>query len=108
MMSTYSIGENDKFCALRYPDVTSEIEGLQKSLVAFDSAYKAEIVISMLRDHSIKTEWLTDNKQLAKVLASGSLATSHIESLFNSCRHNMKFTTGLARHITDQFSPAGV
>ena len=106
-MSKYSIGENDKFSALRYPDVMSEIKGLRESLVAFDNAHKAEIVISMLKDHSIKTEWLTDNERLAKLFTSGSLATSHIESLFNSCRHNKKFTTGLEKYITDQFSPAG-
>lgn len=107
MISKYSIGENDRFNALRYPDVTSELDRLQKSLVAFDNAYKAEIVISMLKDHSIKTEWLIDNKLLARLFTSGSLETSHVESLFNSCRHNMKFTIGLEKHIIDQFSQAG-
>jgi hypothetical protein len=49
-------------------------------------AFKAEIVISYLRDHSLKNEWISANPEVVKFLLSSSFVTVHMESLFNYCR----------------------
>ncbi|HYJ64444.1 MAG TPA: hypothetical protein VEV62_11910, partial [Parafilimonas sp.] len=49
-------------------------------------AFKAETVISYLRDHSLKNEWISANPEVVKFLLSGSFVMVHMESLFNYCR----------------------
>jgi hypothetical protein len=100
MFIQYSIKDTDRFDELQFPGVVREIAGLHQSVWKIKSAEKTAIIISLLKDHSIKTEWLQANKELARLLTSGALPTSHLESLFGSCKDNPTFRKGLEDYIT--------
>jgi hypothetical protein len=96
----YSISDTDRFDVCLYPHVASEIEGLHAALHEIKSDRKAAVIISLLKDHSIKTEWIGGNKKLTALLTSGVLHTSHVESLFSSCKQNAGFLLDLESYIT--------
>lgn len=96
----YTVIPTDTFDERLYPEVISEVNRLEAGLSKFHSSNKVSIVISILKDHCIKTEWLNDNRQLAKLLTSGFLGTTHFEALFNSSRNNPGFISGLEAYIT--------
>lgn len=93
----YDIKDTDSFQESIYPSVAREINHLQVSLRDIKSNHKIGIVILLLKDHCIKTEWLDGNKQLASMLTSGFLQTSQLESLFDSCKpHKVSYQS--SRH----------
>jgi hypothetical protein len=102
--SKYLIKDSDSFDAPGYPRVVREIDDLQVSLGQIQSAYKTRIVISMLKDHSVKIEWIEGNKQLVTLLTSGSLSTSDVESLFSACKDNLKFMAALEAYISTRLA----
>lgn len=104
MVVQYSIKDTDGFDGHLFPAITTEMDVLQASLREIERAQKGRIIISMLRDHSIWTEWLDGNKQLTGLLTSGFLPTSHVESLFSSCKHNANFMSGLEAYITSRLA----
>ena len=104
MFTQYAIKETDTFDEQLYPRVAKEIVGLRDDLREVRSIQKTPIIIAVLKDHSIKTEWLDGNKRLASLLTSGLLRTSHLELLFSSCRHNAKFLSGLEAYISTKLA----
>lgn len=104
LFAHYAVKEIDIFDERLYPEVVNEINQLHGKLCEIQSAFKVRIIISFLKDHSIKTEWIEDNKQLTWMLTKGFLNTSHVESLFSSCKHNKKFLSGLEEFIESKFA----
>jgi hypothetical protein len=99
MIHTYKIKELDTFIEQLYPNVVEEVIGIRKRSAEMKSPHKADIIVSFLKDHSIKSEWLQTNKDISKLMTSGSLNVSHLESLFGSCRQNAIFLSGLESYI---------
>src|SRR5690242_4962019 len=104
MFNDYTVKDGQRFEVSLYPAIEKEITGLHDALSGIRELYKIEIIISFLKDHSLKTEWLNGNKEAAKMLTSGSLAISNLESLFNSCRNNPQFTADLEAYIKLRFA----
>ena len=99
MLNTYHVAESDRFNHENYPTVMAEISHLSSALTGLDSTHKSEMVISFLKDHCIDSKWLEGNTQSIRPLTSGAIATFHLESLFNACRHNKTFLSGLEDFI---------
>ncbi len=95
MHKNYYISETDKFAPEFYPDVIRELEGINESMSHIEGSDKSEIIISFLNDHCIPVGLVESNAILVKLITSRSLKTSHIESLFDSCRKNESFRDGL-------------
>lgn len=100
----YSISDTERFDVRHYPHVASEIDGLHSALHEIKSDRKAAVIISLLKNHSIKTEWIGGNKKLTMLLTSGVLHTSHVESLFSSCKHNADFLLDLESYISTKLT----
>ena len=100
MFEAYKIGGDDAFDIGCYPDVKSEVTIMSTHLNRLQGDHKAEIVVSFLKDHCIRTIWFRGNEDVVKMLTSGFLATRHIESLFNSCKHNRKFLADFEHYIS--------
>jgi hypothetical protein len=98
-MTKYSILKNESFNASRFPDVVKELAAIQLSLETHDSYHKSEIAISFFKDHSIQMHLIPANWQMIKTITSSFRSTSHIESLFDSCRKNKSFLNGFERYI---------
>lgn len=99
MFIQYSIKETDIFDQQLYPRVIKEINGLQDRLQKVQSLQKTAIIISLLKEHSLRTDWLDSNTKLAGLLTSGELPTLHLESLFNASKDNQNFTEGLEDYL---------
>lgn len=100
MLNTYKVAESDRFRHERYPTVIAELSHLSGALARLESVHKSEMIISFLKDHRINSKWLEGNIQLIRPLTSGTIPTSHLESLFNACKHNKMFLADLEEYIT--------
>ena len=89
----------DRFDAEIYPDVLREIKGIAHPIACVAGRFKNQIVISFLRDHSIRTDWTVGNDNFVKMVTSGSLKIRYIETLFEVNRGNRKFINDFERYI---------
>ena len=67
--------------------------------------YKAEIIVSFLKNHCLQSEWVTANPVLAQLVTSKSVYSSRIESLFNSCENNPAFWQQLETYLKGELAP---
>ena len=81
----------DIFSPDRSPEMREELLVLNRRITNMPIYFKAEIIISYFKNHSIKTEWVRANPELVRCLLSGSFNTGHIESLFDFCRLKPKY-----------------
>ena len=102
MFNKYEVNASDRFDQKVYPNVLIELDAIHKSTQRMSGDNKSDIVISFLKDHCIKIEWIARNPKVAKFITSRSLATSHIESLFESCKGNQLFLSGFEDCIKRQ------
>ena len=99
MYIKYEIPDTAIFDNASYIHVISELTTLVNGIAHIDSDYKSAIVISYLKDHSIRMEWLTGNNKLTKAITSRSHNTAHIEALFEGCRNNKAFLNDFEAYI---------
>ncbi len=99
MFTRYSVTSADRFDESLYPIVIKEIDALRQGLFNIGSDHKAAIVISLLKDHCVKTVLLERNRELVRIVQSGQVPAPHLESLFNASRGNTEFVKGLEMYI---------
>ena len=84
------------------PEMMKELSALGKLAAHTPVYFKAEIIISFLKNHSLKNNWIEANPVLAELMISGSSSTKHIESLFESSRGKKDFLLAYESYITVQ------
>jgi hypothetical protein len=99
-----NIGEMEKFHPDNYPDMVTELSSILKGISHIPVYYKKDIVISYLKDNSIKTEWIAANPNLAALMTSGTFSTTHTETLFGWCRWNKAFRLELEQYIREKLN----
>ena len=102
MYIKYDIQATDTFDESRYSHVASELASLASSTSDMESTNKSAIIISYLKDHSIRVDWLKNDKQLTQAITARSYNTSHIEALFDGCRNHKAFLHDFEDYITVQ------
>ena len=100
--NSYNISEHDKFNPNDYPVVTHELIVLNEGIAGVPVHHKADIIISFLKDHCLKNNWISANPKLIKLLTSGLFPVSHIESLFVSCRKNKAFLHDFEAYLKEK------
>ena len=99
-VSNYTnIGETEKFNAENYPSMVAELTSMLKDLHQIPIYFKRDIIVSYLKDHCVKTEWIDANPVLVKMMTSGTLITHHLERLFEGCRWNKIFRADFERYV---------
>jgi hypothetical protein len=88
----YNIKDSDNFNEFDFPNVVSELELLKEGLSHLPDIHKDDILISYLKDHSVKVDWTNDNPKIMETISNGSLITSHLQWLFESCQTHERFT----------------
>lgn len=68
-----------------YPLVVNELKCLSQEFLSIPGVHKADMLISYLRHHSIKTIWIKSDPEAAKLVISNRLQTDNIERLFAMC-----------------------
>ena len=104
----YSVKNDDVFEPGKFALVNEEIILINDKTVALPVIFKASIIISFLKDHSLSNEWIKANPELTKSVTSGSLFTGAIESLFEACRTNILFQKQLETFLIAQFTATTV
>jgi hypothetical protein len=99
MLNDVTIGNDERFSDLLFPAAAKEVEDLLYALAKTRDLYRTEIVISFLRYHSVKSEWLKGNDKVVETLRSSSTTIVNLESLFSSGRNNPRFTSDLEGYI---------
>lgn len=94
----------DQFDPATYSSVDDEIRLINEKTHAFPPGFKAEILISFLKDHSIQNAWIDANPELTELVTSQTLFAGSIESLFDSCRDNPVFTKNLETYLKERFT----
>jgi hypothetical protein len=102
MFNTYIIGDNEGFIPKNFPGIVQELKLIKERISHLAIYFKAEIIVSYLRDHSLQTAWIAGNPPLAKLVTSGALQTSQLEGLFESCRSNKPFLKDLEAYMQIQ------
>jgi len=97
-----AIQATDQFSSTDYPLVVKEITQVKELLSRVDNKNKSAMVISFLRFHSLKEEWLVEHPAIVKVLTSKSTSLSNLESLFDLGKDNKSFLIGLEKFIESQ------
>lgn len=100
------IKDTEKFNPANYTKAIDELSILNQGILHIAIYFKAEIIISYLKDHSLKIAWVEANPTLARIITSGFFKTSHLESLFESCRNNKAFLKDFEDHISKKLLTA--
>ena len=108
MHQKYHIKAGDRFNADNSPMVATQVNALQKELAEFPQENKENIVVSYLKNHSIKTEWILSNPKLTYKVTSGTLAISEIEAYFEYSKGNIIFQNDLENFIKLQLRKTNV
>ncbi|NII26547.1 hypothetical protein HB364_15775 [Pseudoflavitalea sp. X16] len=94
------IKDYEKFSPANYPKAFHELSVLNQGIAHIAIYFKVEIIISYLKDHSLKTDWVEGNPALTQMITSGFFKTEHLESLFESCRNNKVFLYDFEGYIS--------
>lgn len=92
---TYTIDEKDGFDIACYPEISNELAAINRHFAEFSFPFRADIVISYLKDHSIKKKWVDEHAIFVEQLTSFARKNEQIESLFAACRTNKAFVADL-------------
>ena len=96
--------EQVHFSAVNYPEVLNEIKEIMSQVKAVSGNFKREILISFLRYHSLKIEWLVGNDLLVKMITAGSMKIYHTERLFEANHDNTAFLADLEEYIETELA----
>lgn len=101
--NNYVVSEKDMFNIANYIDVENELCAISGNFPAMFASEKADIVISYLKDHSIKKTLVEQNTIFVKQLVFSSLKTGNIEALFVACKTNSIFLADFELYIRHVF-----
>jgi hypothetical protein len=100
----YNIKNTDRFHPDDFPKVESELSDINTGIAGLPGMHKEDIILSYLKDHSLKNAWVSANPALTELFTSGRLVTTNLKSLFESCRINDRFSEELEEHIRKNLS----
>jgi len=104
----FLIKNTDQFDPEYFLSVSEEVANIKERTEHSPSPFKAEIIVSFLKDHSLENDWMKANPDLTELVTSGLLFSGCIESLFDSCRENPVFRQHLEIYLTKQFAETGL
>lgn len=104
----YPVRDTDHFDPEYFPAVSDEVIKINLLTEHLPALLKAGMIVSFLKDHSLQTDWVKANPELADLVTSGSLFTGTTEFLFESCRDNLPFRQQLEIYLMNRFSETGL
>ena len=95
----YSIKDTDVFDSGNYPQLYTDLTRIKEGTAHTPDAFKADILISFTKNHSLKMEWLNANPEFAELVTSGALPIRHMEALFEASHRNSFFRNGFEEYV---------
>jgi hypothetical protein len=102
MKSKYTLARTDVFNQAHYPAITEELRLFKQSSVALPNAFKAAMLISFVKDHMIRSEYVRAYPELVSHITSRHTVVKHLEYLFESCCTNVSFQKDFEIYIIRQ------
>lgn len=102
----FLIRETDRFDPANFPQLEICLDQITKQLNREPAGPKADMLLSFVKDHSIKSQHVTDHPALTLLISTKSLPLDSIEALFESSRNNPSFKKDLEAHIRSYFTAA--
>lgn len=100
----FTIKTGEIFEPERFASVKEEIVLINERTEALPATFKANIIITFLKDHSLLNEWIKANPQLTKSVTGGELFTGAIEALFEASKGNILFQKQLETFLITQLT----
>jgi hypothetical protein len=100
----YLVKDNEGFNAENYPRLLSDLIQINEETAHIQPDFKADILISFAKKHSLKNEWIIANPEFTRLITSGELPVSTLESLFDSSSKNLFFQQQLEHYLTSTFT----
>ncbi len=97
----YTVEENTHFVAVDYPYVVEELASIKKKLSTLPLQHRTDIFISFFKNHSLSSQWISDNPMVTGLVTSGNLKAPHIEGLFESCLRISPFLSEFEYYIRE-------
>ena len=88
------------FDEFNYPQLQENIESIKESISHLPADFRNEMILSFVKNQSIKEEWKKTNPTLAEKISSGSLPTECLQDLFDACSDNEMFRRELESYIS--------
>lgn len=95
----YVVKETDDFNLSLFPEISSDIAIIRKEMHKHSHCLDAGILISFVKYHSMRTQWVNTNPGIAKMISSKTLPVENMESLFSSTTNNLLFQKHLEEYI---------
>lgn len=105
MYKKYLIGNADNFDPDYFTFVADDLAVIINQVEHIAPDFKAEIIVTFLKNHCLQNEWIAANPELAQLVASKSVYSVNIESLFESCQHNPAFRLQLEAYLKGKLAP---
>ncbi|WP_207515200.1 hypothetical protein [Longitalea luteola] len=100
--TTTIVKEFEQFSPRNFPDAMNELSVINQGIADIPRYFRVEIIVSYLKDHALRTDWVEANPGLARLMTTGFFKTSQLESLFDFCRNNKTFLDDLEDHISQK------
>lgn len=100
----FSIKENEEFDPSSFSFADDDVQTIKEQTASVSRILRAEIIVSFMKYHSLKTEWLTVNPELTSLVSTGRLRTENFEALFEACRNQATFSNKLETYLKNSFS----
>ena len=98
----FSIDNADHFNPDHYAFIADDLAIMIGQIKNIPHDFMAEIIVSFMKDHCLRCEWITANPQLAHLVTSRAVRSDKIESLFDDCRSNSVFSRQLETYVKGQ------
>jgi hypothetical protein len=98
-----TIADNDHFSIENYPNIAAEVTALRNSIADIQTKDTTEIILTFLKDHSIRAEFVTDADPIATLIRSRGVSIKHMETLFANSRQNKPFQKEFEEYLSHQF-----
>ena len=100
----YLVKTTDQFNPEYFSSINEEIASINAQTEHLPVVFKPEIIVSVLKDHSLQNEWVKANPGLATLVNSGTLFTGNIKSLFASSLNNPRYRQDLESYLMKEFA----
>ena len=100
----FLIKTDDHFNEINFSKLEEDMTAIKASISGLPGDFKNEIIISFVKDGSIKKEWIEINPSLSGLVSSKSLAIKCLEDLFDSSSHNEVFRKELETYIREMLN----
>ena len=107
MYRKFLVKDNDQFNPEFFSFVIDDAKMIREQTDHVLPTFKTEIILSFLKNHSLESEWLNVNPELAKLISSGSLSTGKLKSLFDSCQDKPVFRQQMEAFLRQELSWRG-